>query len=301
MKKLAISIVIVIFITSMFATIMTIHTTSGNHDFEISEITSITFSNNEQPVRMIFVSGGTFNNGTSTVTLSSFYIGKYEVTQEEFESVMGYNPSWFSGNSRPVEQISWMTTIEFCNRLSLQEGLNPCYSYSTYGTHPDNWPTGWNNSDFNHTNVNCDWDANGYRLPTEMESIFAAMGGIYSNNTQYSGDDNIEAVAWYRTNSYHVGENHPDYGTHTVGTKNPNELNIFDMTGNVWEYCWDIYGELPIEPSVNPTGPSDGELRTSRGGSWFSPSERCLISYRGYGSTITSSYYNGFRLARNSQ
>ncbi len=95
MKKLAISIVIVIFITSMFATIMTIHTTSGNHDFEISEITSITFSNNEQPVRMIFVSGGTFNNGTSNATLSSFYIGKYEVTQEEFQSVMGYNPSWF--------------------------------------------------------------------------------------------------------------------------------------------------------------------------------------------------------------
>jgi formylglycine-generating enzyme len=253
------------------------------------------------PDGFVFVQGGTFSpSETYIVTLSSFFIAQYEITQSEYMFVMSINPSYFIGNlSHPVDTISWFDSIEYCNRRSIRENLRPCYSYGNYGTNPNNWPKDWNTLENNHSNVKCDWRADGYRLPTEMESMFASMGGIFTNNTLYSGSDNIEMVAWYRTNSYHVGENHPDFGTHVVGTKNPNELNIYDMTGNVWERCWDIYGEFPQGTYTNPTGPSEGDLRTSRGGSWFSPSERCLISYRGYGSTVTKNYFNGFRIVRN--
>jgi hypothetical protein len=111
---------------------------------------------------MIFVEGGTFNNGTSDVTVSSFFIGQYEVTQGEYEAVMGNNPSYFSGvTNGPVELVSWFDAIEYCNRRSMDEGITPCYSYSTYGTNPDDWPTGWNTNYQNHTNVTCNWTADG--------------------------------------------------------------------------------------------------------------------------------------------
>ncbi len=213
------------------------------------------------PANFVFVEGGTFNNGTSDVTLSSFYIDKYELTQADYQAVMGANPSYFAGNPNfPVEQVSWFNAIEYCNRRSIQEGLTPCYSYSTYGTNPATWPVGWNTSDTNHTNVACNWTANGYRLPTEMEWMFAARGGNQTHNYTYSGSNDLNAVGWYYSNSGNT--------THTVGTKTANELGTYDMRGNVFEWCWDIYGGYPSGLQTNPTGASSGSLRVERGGSW---------------------------------
>ena len=126
---------------------------------------------------LIWVPGGTFNNGTSDVTVSSFYMGKLETTQAEYVAVMGSNPSEYTGNIyRPVEHVSWFNSIEYCNKRSVNEGRVPCYSYLTYGTNPANWPNGWDSSDTNHTNVSCSWTANGTGFPPKRNgnSLLAA-------------------------------------------------------------------------------------------------------------------------------
>ncbi len=239
----------------------------------------------------VFVQGGTFNNGTSDVTLSSFSIDKYEVTQAAYQAVMGTNPSLFSGNpNSPVEQVSWFNAIEYCNRRSMQEGLTPCYSYGSNGTNPATWPAGWNTSDENHTNISCNWTANGYRLPTEMEWMFAARGGNLTHNYSYSGSNTIDDVAWHDLNSGGT--------THDVGTKAANELGIFDMTGNVWEWCWDIYSTYPSSAQTNPHGVSSGSHRVIRGGGWGDSAGSCTVSRR-VGIYATYSDFNvGFRCVR---
>jgi len=245
------------------------------------------------PENFVFVEGGTFHNGTSNVTLSSFYIDKYELTQAEYQAVMGVNPSAFSGYpNRPVEQVSWFNAIEYCNRRSMLEGLTPCYSYGIHGTNPDDWPTGWNTSDANHTNVSCNWAANGYRLPTEMEWMFAAKGGNQSQGYTYSGSNDINAVAWYS------GNNTP-YGTKDVGIKDSNELGTFDMGGNVFEWVWDIYeSSYPSVAQTDPHGATSGAHRVLRGGSWYSNANYCTLLARfwDYTTRINSNY--GFRLVR---
>ncbi|HNZ07561.1 MAG TPA: formylglycine-generating enzyme family protein [Candidatus Cloacimonadota bacterium] len=240
---------------------------------------------------MIAVQGGTFNNGTSDVTISSFYIDKYELTQAGYQAVMGTNPSYFTGvTNGPVEQVSWFNAIEYCNRRSLQEGLNPCYSYGTFGSNPDNWPGGWNTSNTNHTNVSCNWSANGYRLPTEMEWMFAARGGNQTHNYTYSGSNNLNEVGWYGENSGST--------THPVGTKQPNELGLYDMSGNVWEWVWDIYGSYPSGAQTDPHGATSGSNRVGRGGSWGNDAAYCTVSSR-YNLNATSGYnFMGFRCVR---
>ncbi len=241
---------------------------------------------------MVLVEGGTFNNGTSDVTLSSFFIDKYEVTQASYQAVMGTNPSHFSGNPyRPVEQVSWFNAIEYCNRRSIQEGLTPCYSYSTYGTNPDTWPAGWNTNDSNHNNVNCNWSVNGYRLPTEMEWMFAAKGGNQSQGFTYSGSNTIGNVAWYDSNS--------GYRTHDVGELAANELGTFDMSGNIYEWVWDIWNSsYPSGNQTNPTGPISGSHRMIRGGSWSFDASDCAVSSLGISSATNSGNDAGFRIAR---
>lgn len=251
------------------------------------------------PENFVFVQGGTFSrqnedgsypNPPVMVTLSSFYIDKYEVTQTEFQAVMGFNPSNFSGNpNRPVEQVRWTNAIEYCNRRSMQEGLTPCYSYGSYGTDPDNWPEDWVIGD---NSISCNWSANGYRLPTEMEWMFAAKGGNQSQGYTYSGSNDIYAVAWYNGNS--------GFTTHTVGTKAPNELGTFDMSGNVWEWCWDIYGSYPTGSQTNPTGPTSGSHRVGRGGAFHIDADYCTVSYRNFSSATVSYGYIGFRICRTS-
>ena len=244
------------------------------------------------PENFILVEGGTFNNGTSDVTISSFYIDKYELTQAGYQAVMGSNPAsgYGVGSNYPVYYVSWFNAIEYCNRRSIQEGLTPCYSYSSYGTNPANWPWGWNSTSSNHTNVSCNWTANGYRLPTEMEWMFAAKGGNQSQGYTYSGSNSIGDVAWYTSNS---GET-----THTVGTKAANELGTFDMSGNVWEWVWDIYGSYPSGSQNNPTGANSGSYRVWRGGSWDGSAYDCAVSYRGGYNATGSRSSIGFRICR---
>ena len=227
----------------------------------------------------VFVEGGTFNNGTSNVTVSSFYLDKYELTQADYQAVMGSNPSRFGGNpNHPVENVSWFNAIEYCNRRSILEGLTPCYSYGTFGTSPDNWPSGWDTSSANHSNVICNWSANGYRLPTEAEWEFAARGGNQTHNYIYSGSNTIGSVAWY-------SRNNDPYGTKPVGGKLANELGLYDMIGNVWEWCWEIYS---------------GFYRVTRGGSWDDDANYCTVSYRVSYSATYSYNYLGFRVCRSS-
>ena len=243
------------------------------------------------PENFILVEGGTFNNGTSDVTISSFYIDKYELTQAGYQAVMGSNPAYGYGvgSNYPVYYVSWFNAIEYCNRRSVLEGLTPCYSYSTYGTNPDDWPSGWNTSYSNHTNVSCNWSANGYRLPTEMEWMFAAKGGNQSQGYTYSGSNDLNAVGWYSSNSSST--------TH-VGTKAANELGTFDMSGNVYEWVWDIYGDYTSGSQNNPTGANSGSSRVVRGGGWNGFANLCTVSIR-YGSYATSSNADvGFRCVR---
>ena len=224
---------------------------------------------------MVKVEGGTFTMGatseqgtsdpydeeypTHQVTLTDFYIGKYEVTQEEWEAVMGKNPSYFKGSHRPVEKVSWKDCRDFISKLNRLTGMN-------------------------------------FSLPTEAQWEYAARGGKKSKGYKYSGNNTIGDVAWYRVNAYDVGSSSSNYGTHTVGTKAPNELGIYDMSGNVYEWCSDRYGSYSSSSQTNPTGPSTDSFRVFRGGSWINRARDCLVSFR-YGDFPDFRDYNlGFRL-----
>ena len=249
------------------------------------------------PASFVYINGGSFTRSNLTlVTVSSFYLDKYEVTQSAYLAVMGTNPSFFSSLvNGPVDRVSWFNAIEYCNKRSINEGLTPCYSYSTYGVNPVNWPVGWNTVATNHTNVSCSWTANGYRLPTEAEWQYAAKGGTntVTDYSSYSGSTTIGGVAWYTVNSG---------GTpHTVGTKSGNELGLCDMSGNLGERLWDIYGTYPTGAQTNPHGATSGTDRTIRGGSWNYADTNCTVAYRYSNTAIHSIYYVGFRVCRISQ
>ncbi len=251
------------------------------------------------PDQMVLVSAGTFHNGVANVTLTPYYISKYEVTQFDWYMVIGTDPSFYPIEPEgvfatlPVESVTWMEAIAYCNLKSLSDGYTPCYSYGVYGTNPSNWPNGWRSKAKNHENVSCNWDANGYRLPTEMEWMFAAMGGNFSMGYLYSGSNSIDAVAWYAGNS--------EGKTQNIGEKQPNELGTFDMSGNVWEYCWDIYGPYPTTDQINPVGAKSGPSRVMRGGSCLQDESNSTVARRYSTYPDFSTNIHGFRVARKGQ
>jgi len=223
-------------------------TASGNRTFTVNGVS----------FEMVAVKGGTFTMGgtseqgseaegdekpTHSVTLSDYYIGKFEVTQELWKAVMGneptYNGGWTDqygrGNNYPAYRVSWNDIQKFIRKLNQKTGAN-------------------------------------FRLPTEAEWEYAARGGNKSNGYKYSGSNSIDNVAWYTSNS--------GSKTHQVGIKSPNELGIYDMSGNVWEWCQDRYGSYSSGSQTNPTGPSSGSYRVPRGGSWFNSAEYCRVSNR---------------------
>ena len=171
------------------------------------------------------------------------------------------------GANRPAEGVSWFDCIQFCNKLSEMEGLEPVYTV-------------------NGRDVTCNWTAKGYRLPTEAEWEYAARAG---QKYIYAGGNNVDEVAWYKDNS--GGETHP------VGQKHPNHFGLYDMSGNVWEWVWDWRGTYSSSPTVDPQGPTSGSRRVFRGGGWRGSARHVRVSLRS--SYPASGYYNlGFRLCR---
>nr|MBI9032650.1 SUMF1/EgtB/PvdO family nonheme iron enzyme [bacterium] len=229
----------------------------------------------------VFVEGSTFQIGSTNensnkasgqiLNLSDYYIGKYEVTQLEWKEVMQGNPSRYKNDMNPVENVSWYDAVDFCNKKSIKDGLEAVYS----GT---------------GENIECDFSKNGYRLPTEAEWEYAARGGKRSQAFIYSGSNNIDEVAEYRNNN--------NSSPKPVGGKNPNELGIYDMSGNVWEWCWDIYVDSIEYSKKTPTVPDSGHSRVGRGGSYSSKASRCKITDRSgtYPTNFISAI--GFRVVR---
>ena len=271
-----------------------------------SQITSATYtiSAPPPPVQMIYVPGGTFTMGrttgsgfshelpTHTVTLNSFYIGKFEVTQAEYSQNMQPGSSWTSGyglgDNYPAYYVSWYAILKYCNLRSIAEGLTPCYTING-STNPANWGAVPTSNDSTWNAAICNWNANGYRLPTEAEWEYAARGATNNPDYLYSGSDDINAVAWYGSNSGYI--------SHPVGTKAPNGIGTYDMSGNLYEWCWDWYAPYVNETIINPTGPSSGTARVIRGGSWTSGAINCRSTARNAKPIVVSGAI-GFRLCR---
>ena len=292
-----------------------------------------------QPYPMILVEGGTFKMGCDDcvdifsepapsrpvheVTVSDFYIGKYEVTQFDFfiaqadhnkrlfqeikelektnfDEAKKLTTDYVKYNQNgdlilievkkpdslnlPIVPIPWNLAAGYCNWMSDKEGLERCYS-------------------INNNEIECNFSAKGYRLPTEAEWEYAASGGNKNQGYKYSGSANFLKVAWMNENSGNK--------VHPVGKKAPNELGIYDMTGNVWEWCWDWFDEnyYKQSPKENPKGPSTGSMRVARGGGWSSGASYSRIVHRNYGHPYYSTDYTyplgygcnylfGFRIVR---
>ncbi len=270
---------------------------------------------------MILVEGGTFKMGRDSkkekinsiefadelpqheVSLNSFYIGKYEVTVGEYKEFCkatgkkmpnAPDSTWFAEHPDtkiyyplsktqwwgwkdyyPMQNISWYDAVEYCNWLSEKNGLQKCYV-------------------INGETTTCDFSKNGYRLPTEAEWEYAARGGQKSKGYIYAGSDNPDEVAWY-------DETSKLKGPAKVGTKKPNELGIYDMSGNVWEWCWDFYNSryYANSPKDNPKGPGPTIYRVSRGGSWHYRDQLARIADRDGPRPGFTSFNHGFRVVRN--
>jgi formylglycine-generating enzyme required for sulfatase activity len=244
------------------------------------------------PNGFVRINGGTFTMGSPAndpdrsddeiqhqVTVSAFYMGKYEVTQKEYQEIMGTNPSNFKGDNLPVELVSWYNAVEYCNKRSQKEGLTPAYT-------------------INGTNVTWNRNTNGYRLPTEAEWEFACRAGT---TTPFSTGNNI-TTSQANYNGYFLFSNNAKGEsrdkTTPVGTFAPNPWGLYDMHGNVSEWCWDWYGVYLGGAQTDPGGAVSGASRVIRGGSYADFGQVLRSAFR-FGDTPSDRYGNfGFRLVR---
>jgi formylglycine-generating enzyme required for sulfatase activity len=241
---------------------------------------------------MVRINGGTFTMGSPasepernvaeiqhSVSINPFYMGRYEVTQREWLEIMGNNPSHFKGDNLPVENVSWYDAVEYCNRLSEWERLTPAYT-------------------INGTDVTWNKNAKGYRLPTEAEWEYACRAGTI---TAFSTGMNITTnQANYDGNSPYNGNAGGMYRGKTipVGSFMPNSWGLYDMHGNVWEWCWDWYGEYSRGVQTDPAGPASGSRRVFRGGSWYGAGRYLRSASRGSDGPSGRDGNLGFRLVR---
>ena len=237
-------------------------------------------------MEMVQILGGKFMMGDKDevdappheVVVGSFFMDRRLVTQEQFQKVVGANPSRWKGEKNPVEQLRWSDAVKFCNKRSELEGLRPCYDLKT---------------------LKCDFEASGYRLPTEAEWEYACRAG--TTTAYFFGDSpaKLNDYAWFDKNS----GGHP----RPVGQKQPNPWGLHDMAGNVWEWCNDFYkvDYYQESPRENPKGPNEGQNKVLRGGAWRFSADNCRSGYRynespGYSDVCFGYDIYGFRCVRKS-
>jgi formylglycine-generating enzyme required for sulfatase activity len=237
------------------------------------------------PAGFVLVRGGRFRFGEDvgygvegpdrSVVVGDFFMMEKKLTFEAFDSFCDAtgrerldDQGWGRG-SRPAVNVTWMEAVEYCNWISGESGLEPCYTIEG-------------------ENVTCDFSADGYRLPTEAEWEYAALGGMETSGFAFSGSDDPMEVGWFMDNS--------ESSTSQVGELSPNELGLYDMSGNVWEWCWDWYDEYKGSFQLNPSGPVSGEFKILRGGSWSYFEEDMAVSSRGRAYPEDRDANNGFRL-----
>ena len=297
-------------------TLKAIAVKSGMNDSAVASV-SYTISSGNIPEGFVKVTGGTVTGDTKyassdndyifvagrTVTISDMYVCDHEVTQAEYEKYCKYgssspSSSYGDGDNYPAYYVNWYDAIVYCNLRSIDEGLTPAYKIGEE-TDPRKWSgivgdsengyCGPSSSNSTWNALTYDKEADGYRLPTEAEWEYIAREAGTST-TIYSGSDTIDEVAWYSSNS--------SSKTHEVKGKQANSLGIYDMSGNVYEWCYDWYGT--VNSSTADTGASSGSYRVRRGGSWDNLASYCAVSYRDYNYPYVRSIFYGFRVVRSS-